>query len=270
MKRILITGAAGAVGGRLRKSLRGLYAEIRLSDITEPKDLAPGESFVQADLADFDAVQRAVNGVDGIIHLGGLPVEFAWEQMLATNIVGNYNMLEAARRAGTKRFVFASSNQVIGFLPRNRRVGTDVTVRPSSRYGVTKAFGESLSALYADKHGLRVLCIRIGRIAELPEDERRLALWLSHEDFAQLVRIGLEHPDIHYEVVYGVSDNQATWYDNKRAYELGYKPVSRADDHRDVAMAAQALKEPDHVADRFMGARLCSIEYDGDLERSGR
>jgi len=270
LKRVLLTGAAGGVGKRLRTILAGRYPELVLSDIRRPDDLLDGEIFKQADLADPDQVAEIVDGVDGIIHLGGLPFEYEWEKMLQANIVGTFNMFEAAHQAGVKRMVFASTNQVVGFYTRDRRFGIDVPLRPSSRYGVTKAFGESLAALYADKHGMRALCIRIGRVADLPEDVRRLALWVKPEDLAQLMCIGLEHPDIHYDIVYGISHNERSWYDNSRAYELGYVPEGRAEDHVAQAMERQRSAHSDPVSDKFMGAKLCSLEFDGDLERSGK
>ena len=205
MKRVLLTGAAGGVGSRLRRLLKPVYPELRLSDINTPADLASDEPFVRADLAVLDQVEAAVDGVEGIIHLGGFSVEGPWETILQANIVGCYNLFEAARRKGVKRVVFASSNHAVGFYPRARRIGSDVTVRPDSRYGASKAFGEALGALYADKHGLGVLCLRIGNVAEAPADRRRLSIWVSPEDLAQLVRIGLEHPDLRYEVFYGAS-----------------------------------------------------------------
>ena len=178
--------------------------------------------------------------MEGIVHLGGHSVEGPWETILQSNIVGCYNLFEAARRKGVKRIVFASSNHAVGFYPRHRRIGTDVTVRPDSRYGVSKAFGEALGALYADKHGLRVLCLRIGHVLEAPVDRRRLSIWLSPEDLVQLVRIGLEHPELRYEIFYGASNNERSWWDNSRAYAYGYRPTGRAEDHRDAALAGQA------------------------------
>ncbi|MBB6255322.1 NAD-dependent epimerase/dehydratase family protein [Nitrospirillum iridis] len=269
MTKILLTGANGGVGRRLRRLLPAFYPNLRLSDLTPPDDLQPHEEFVAADLADLAQVEAAVAGVDGIIHLGGLSTEYDWADILQSNIIGAYNLFEAARKHNVRRVVFPSSNQAVGFYPRHRRLGTDVTVRPSSRYGLSKAFGEAVAALYADKHGLRTLCIRIGRVHDLPEDERRLALWISPRDFVQLIRIGLEHPDIHFDLVYGLSSNDRSWYDNTRAYELGYSPEDRAEDHREHAMAEQAKLVRNPLADRFMGGRLCTVEYSGDLERSG-
>jgi uronate dehydrogenase len=266
MQRVLLTGAAGGVGRWLRRLLPPVYPELRLTDIATPPDLAPGERFVAADLAALDQVEAVVDGVDGIIHLGGFSVEGPWETILQANIIGCYNLFEAARRKGVKRVVFASSNHAVGFYPRQRRIGTDVTVRPDSRYGVSKAFGEALGALYADKHGLRVLCLRIGHVLDVPVDRRRLAIWLSPEDLVQLVRIGLEHPDLRYEIFYGASLNERSWWDNARAYAFGYRPTGRAEDYRDQALAAEAGRPPDPVGDFFQGGPFCSDEFDGPTD----
>jgi uronate dehydrogenase len=266
MRRVLLTGAAGGVGRRLRRLLPPLYPELRLTDIVTPADLAPGEVFAAADLAVMDQVEAVVDGVEGIVHLGGHSVEGPWETILQANIIGCYNLFEAARRKGVKRVVFASSNHAVGFYPRQRRIGTDVTVRPDSRYGVSKAFGEALGALYADKHGLRVLCLRIGHVLEAPVDRRRLSIWLSPEDLVQLVRIGLEHPELRYEIFYGASSNERSWWDNARAFAFGYRPTGRAEDHRDRALAAEACRPRDPVGDFFQGGPFCSDEFDGPTD----
>lgn len=264
--KILLTGAAGGIGTRLRKLLPAIYPDLVLSDLTTPKDLAPSERFIAADLADFAAIERACEGVDGIIHLGGFSVEGPWETILQANIIGLYNTLEAARRQGVKRVVFASSNHAVGFYRRDDTIPPDVTVRPDSRYGVSKAFGEAMGALYADKHGLGVFCIRIGNVDDVPIDVRRLSIWLKPDDLVQLIRIGLEHPDVHFEIVYGASDNARAWWDNSRAYELGYKPTGRSEDHLAHAQAEQAKLKPDPIGDRYQGGAFCSMEYSRKLQ----
>jgi uronate dehydrogenase len=264
MQKILVTGAAGGVGTRLRKLLKGVYPSIRWSDLRRPDDVGTDEDFVTADLADLAAVEKIVAGVDGIVHLGGYSIEGPWDTILQSNIVGTYNLFEAAHRASVKRVVFASSNHALGFYPRAQRVGVNVTVRPDSRYGVSKAFGEAIGALYADKHGLRVTCLRIGNVGDAPVDRRRLAIWLKPEDLVQLIRIGLEHPDIRFEIFYGVSDNSASWWDNSNARRYGYHPQGKADDYLHEAMAAQAKLPPDPVGDRYQGGPFCSDEYDAD------
>src|SRR5215475_4564986 len=214
MQTVLVTGAAGAIGTRLRKLLKGVYPRIHWSDIKPPDDLAADETFIKADLASIAEVERAVAGVQGIVHLGGFSVEGPWDTILHSNIVGTYNLFEAARGQRVERVVFASSNHAVGFYPRARRIGTDAPVRPDSRYGVSKAFGEALGALYSDKHGMIVTCLRIGNVGPRALDVRRLSIWISPEDIVQLIRIGLEHPDIRFEVLYGASDNAAAWWDN--------------------------------------------------------
>ncbi|HEY7609499.1 MAG TPA: NAD(P)-dependent oxidoreductase [Alphaproteobacteria bacterium] len=267
--RVLLTGAAGGIGTRLRGMLKGAYRELRLSDVRVPKGVGKDEKFVPADLADIAAVEKIVEGIDGIIHLGGISIEKPWEMIHPANIVGCYNLFEAARRHGVKRVVFASSNHVMGFYRRRRRVGTDALVRPDSRYGVSKAFGEALGALYADKYGLRVLCIRIGNFAEKPVDMRRMSIWISPDDLVQLIRIGLEHPALRYEVVYGASDNARSWWDNAAAFRLGYRPSGRAEEHLKDALAGQAKLPPDSVAEMFEGGPFCSDEFVGDPETRG-
>ena len=188
MKTVLVTGAAGGIGTRLRQLLKGAYPKIRLSDIRPPADLKPDEEFVQAELADLAQVETAVQGVDGIVHLGGFATEGPWDTILNANIIGCYNLFEAARRAGVKRVVFASSNHAVGFYPRQRRIGTREPVRPDSRYGISKAFGEAVAATYAYKHGMRT-CLRIGNFGDKPLDHRRLSIWLKPEDLVPA------HPD---------------------------------------------------------------------------
>ena len=267
MDTVLLTGAAGGIGTRLRSLLRGVYPSLRLSARKELPDLQPDEDFVAADLADLSQVERAVEGVDGIIHMGGRSVEDSWEVIHEANIVGGYNLYEAARRQGVKRIIFASTNHTIGFYRRERQIDHQVLVRPDSRYGVSKAFGEALGALYADKYGLRVMCIRIGNVDDKPVDQRRMSIWLSPRDLVQLIRIGLEHPDVHYEVVYGASDNEPCWWDNSAALRLGYKPQDRSVDHREAAAAGQAKLEADSVGDLFQGGGFASAEFSGDLKR---
>ena len=229
MQKILITGAAGDVGTRLRKLLKGVYS-LRVSDIRKPADLGADDEFVAADLGDYEQTKQITAGIDGIVHLGGYSVEGPWETIHKSNIVGCYNLFEAAYRSGVKRIVFASSNHAVGFYRRDRKIGVDVTLRPDSRYGVSKAFGEAVGALYADKHGLRVTCIRIGNVGDKPLDKRRLSIWVKPEDLAQLIRIGLEHPDIRFEIFYGASDNEAGWWDNSNARRFGYRPQFRSED----------------------------------------
>lgn len=266
MKCVLMTGAAGGIGTMLTPMLRAVYPELRLSDIKRPQALGPNDTFVAADLTKIDEVEKACDGVEGILHFGGYSIEGTWDQIRTANIEGCYNLFEAARAKGVRRIMFASSNHAIGFYPRTTHIGADVTPRPDSRYGVSKVFGEALGSLYADKHGIGVISLRIGNVGPIPLDKRRLSIWLHQEDLLQLCRIGLEHPDIRYEVFYGASLNERTWWDNSTAYRFGYRPKHRAEDHRDHALAEQAKLPADPVGDFYQGGPFCSAEYTADAK----
>ncbi|MFT5446708.1 MAG: uronate dehydrogenase [Gammaproteobacteria bacterium] len=262
MKTVLITGAAGVVAGHLREQLAGRY-QLRLSDITPIAELREGERFVTADVRDMDQLHAAVQGVDAVIHLGAIPVEDDWEPILQANIIGTHNLYEAARQAQVPRVVFASSNHAMGFYPREQTIPVDVTVQPDSRYGLSKAFGEALASLYANKYGVQSLCIRIGNVWEEPVDRRRLSIWLSPRDLGQLVTIGIEHPDIVCEIVYGMSDNQRAWWDNSNATRLGYKPQDRSEDYAE-AIFARTHEPGDTLAERMQGGDFVVAEKGGD------
>ncbi len=190
--------------------------------------------------------------------------------ILQANIIGAYNLFEAARRQGVKRVVFASSNHVMGFYPRSQKIDRDALPLPDTRYGVSKAFGEALGALYAYKFGLGVLCIRIGNVADRPADKRRLSIWLKPEDLVSLIRIGLEREGLVYETVYGASDNERSWWDNSAAQALGYEPQGHSEDFAEAALAAQGLLPPDAVGDHFQGGPFCSDEFASSLSRIKR
>ncbi len=270
MQNVLVTGAAGDIGTRLRNLMRGLYSHIRWSDIRRPKDLTGEDEFIAADLTNDRQVGEIVAGIEGIVHLGGYSTNGPWPAIHSANIVGCYNLFEAAYRAGTKRVVFASSNHAVGFYPRAEKIGVNVTVRPDSYYGISKVFGEALGSLYADKHGLSVTCLRIGNVGDRPIDQRRLSIWIDPRDLLQLIRIGLEHPDIRFEIFYGMSDNEEAWWDNANAARFGYRPEHRAGDFREQAMAAQAKLPSDPVGDVYQGGTYCSDDYDADRHEAAR
>ena len=256
MKTILITGAAGDVGTHLRRELAGKY-RIRASDLRSIRKIAE-ETVVRADIAKMADALRITKGVDAVVHLGGYSVEGPWEGILSANLTGCYNVFEAARRNGVKRILFPTSNHAVGFYRREQTIDHRVYPKPDSRYGVSKVFGEALGSLYADKYGMQVFCMRIGNVNPKPIDKRRLAIWFSPRDLAQLVTIGIEHPDIRFEIVYGISGNKRAWYDNSNAYRLGYRPQ---DDSEIYAAEVLAREKPgDPVAEQYQGGVFCVAE----------
>ena len=265
MKTVVITGAAGSVGTFLRRELAGKYT-LRLSDIKEIHDLAAHEKFVQGDISRLQDLKVVLKGADALVHLGGFSVEGPWETILESNIVGTYNAFEAARVAGVKRVLFATSNHAMGFYKRDVTIDHRAYPKPDSRYGVSKVFGEAVGALYAHKYGLEVFCMRIGNVNPAPVDKRRLSIWISPRDLAQLVAIGIDHPEIKFEIVYGVSGNKRSWYDNSNAYRLGYRPQ---DDSEHWAEEILRKEKPaaDQRAERFQGGTFVSSELGGDPSR---
>jgi uronate dehydrogenase len=265
MKTVLITGAGGDVGTRLRRALAGRY-RLRLSDIKPLKDLAPGETFMRGDVAKLADMLRVTKGVDAIVHLGAWSVEGDWETILSANIAGTYNAFEAARRNGVKRVLFASSNHAVGFYRRDETIDHRVYPKPDSRYGVSKVFGEALGSLYADKYGLEVFVMRIGNAADRPADKRRLSIWISSRDLAQLVSIGIDHPGIKFEVVYGISGNRRAWYDNSNAFRLGYKPQDDSEPWA-AELVAKHQDHPDPRVELYPGGTFVGAEFGGDPSR---
>lgn len=261
--RILITGGAGRVGGKLRRELRTRVELIRSFDRLPSPDLAANEAGIVGELSDMAALEAAMDGVDGIVHLAAVPTELSWDVMIQNNVVGTANVYEAAFRRGVKRVVFGSSNHAVGFYPRGVRLDHTSPCRPDTRYGLTKCWGEDVGSLYADKYGVKSLHIRIGNALGPPQSLRTMAIWISARDLAQLVMIGLTHPEIHNTIVYGVSDNATGWYDNSAAFALGYRPQDRSEDHIETARAGEATQTTDSVGRYFQGGPFCSIEYAG-------
>ncbi|MBS0336585.1 MAG: NAD(P)-dependent oxidoreductase [Proteobacteria bacterium] len=255
MKSVLITGASGEVATHLRRELAGNY-KLRLSDLRPLAGKAKGETYMKADLSRMADALRITKGVDAVVHLGGYSVEGAWENILQANIEGCYNVFEAARRNKVKRILFASSNHSVGFYPRKQRIDHRVYPKPDSRYGVSKVFGEALGSLYADKYGMEVFVMRIGKVSDKPIDKRRLSIHFSPRDLAQLVSIGIDKPGIRFEIVYGVSNNTRSWYDNSNARRLGYRPRDDSEQH-----AAAIVPKKEHpTAAKYQGGSFTHLE----------
>lgn len=263
---ILITGAAGRIGSLLRQALPGdpeLAAyhgggfALRATDVRAPEAGVADEDFRLGDLAEAGFAESLfVDGrVAAVIHLAGYPREAEWDVLLDANIRSSINLWEAARSHGLDRVLYASSNHAIGFYPRSRKIDHRVPQRPDSRYGLTKVFGEELGFLYAYKFGIRSFSMRIGMFLPEPTSRRGLSNWLSHPDTVRLVKVGLT-ADYICEIVYGVSNNTRSFWDNSAAHRLGYRPQ---DDAEAFAERFPGLDHPDDaLAEHFQGGPYVS------------
>ena len=254
MRRILLTGAAGNVGRAIRPFLADRYEHVVLSDLETIDDTAANESFLQGDITDADFTDRVVDGVDGVVHLAALVgPDYNYEDVLSPSLTGCVNIFESCRKKGVRRVVYASSHHAVGFLPRDRRVDHTTPPRPDGWYGISKVFGEAVCAYYADKFGFRVMAIRIGSVAKQVMDERRLRIWTSPCDLAQLVGIGLSDRVEGFEIVYGASDLPDSLFDNRNAQRLGYRPRDRALDHLADPEIPGRAADPSTPAGRVVG-----------------
>jgi uronate dehydrogenase len=239
-KTVLITGAAGRIGGFLRPRLRGDGRRLRLLDVAPLSAMYGAEEAVTASVTDRDAIREACTGVDAVVHLGGLAGEAEWADILHTNIHGTWCVLDAAREAGVPRVVLASSNHAVGFVTRRDEPLPDAEFpRPDTYYGVAKVTMEVLGSLYADRHRMDVVCLRIGTCRERPPDTRALSTWLSPDDAARLVEAALMVPSPGFRVVWGVSANTRRWWSAAGGDAIGYHPTD------DAEVYAAELPDPD-------------------------
>jgi len=251
--RLLLTGAAGGLGRELRPRLKRQCEILRLSDIADLGEAAVGEELMPVALEQAEAVGRLLEGVDAVVHLGGISVEGPFEPILQANIVGVHNLYEAARRHRVNRIVFASSNHVTGFYRQDEVIDPRAPMRPDGHYGLSKAFGENLSRFYFDRYGIETVCLRIGSSFPAPKDRRMLATYLSYDDLERLVVASLTAPVVGHSVVYGVSDNARTWWDNTAARHLGFRPHDSSEPFRAAIEARQPPADPGDPAARFQG-----------------
>jgi uronate dehydrogenase len=254
IERLLLTGAAGGLGKVLRQSLKPYARVLRLSDIAAMEPAGEGEEVVPCNLADKKGVDELVRGCDAIVHLGGVSVERPFEEILDANIRGVFHIYEGARRHGAKRVVFASSNHVIGFHKQGEMLDADSPRRPDGYYGLSKSYGEDLSRFYFDRYGIETACIRIGSSFPEPKDRRMLVTWLSYADLTELVRCCLYAPKLGHTVVYGMSANRDTWWDNSKAAHLGFQPRDSSEPFRAKVEAQPPLAPDDPLRTHQGGA----------------
>jgi uronate dehydrogenase len=223
MSKVLLTGASGRLGTHLRRWFDERGRAYLATDIVAPDDGAPVEI---TDLADRPAIDKLMTqDISAVVHFGGMSKEAGWQTILQSNLVGSYNIFESARQAGVNRVVFASSYHAQGMYPLGETpISVSDPFRPDSLYGVSKAFGETLSRLYFDKFGIACLCIRICTAGQ-PGSPREARLWCNRDDLASLVDHALNHPHLGHRTVYGISDNPNAFYINPPDTAFGWAPA---------------------------------------------
>ncbi|MFM9990460.1 MAG: NAD-dependent epimerase/dehydratase family protein [Burkholderiaceae bacterium] len=238
--RLLLTGVNGNLGKVLRPRLKAYCDVLRVSHRKDIGKAQIGEEVVIASLEDKQQMLDLLKDVNAVVHMGGVSTEQPWDPILASNIVGMVNLYEAARIQKVKRIVFASSNHVTGFYRQDEAVNTRMPPKPDGFYGLSKAFGEDLAQLYWDRWGIETVSLRIGSSYEFPKDRRMLATWLSFDDLERLIVAALTAPIVGHSIIYGMSDNQTTWWDNTHAKHIGY----RAKDSSDIFTSEVEAKQP--------------------------
>jgi uronate dehydrogenase len=232
--RVLITGAAGAIGTALRNDMRDHWRHLRLVDIKPVKEPTNNEEAIVADIADRPGLESMMQGVRAVVHLAGILGNYDLETLFRVNARGLFDVFESARLAGVERIVFASSNHAFGCYPITEPVSPALPPRPDSLYGVFKVLGETMLRNYYDRHGIQSVSLRIGTYRSLPIDQRSLATWLSPADVAQLVDLSLRHPEPGCMIVNGYSNNTRLKTHDPNWAVLGYRPKDNAEHYLEM------------------------------------
>ena len=262
--KLAMVGGSGRVGSALRKELAPLVQSILILGRNEPEDLAPNERYMEVDMSEVDKMRSAFEGMDGVIHMAGIPKEAPLEDIIQVNVVGTSNVYEAARLAKVPRVVLGSSNHSIGYYPRDTVVSATSQMRPDGLYGLSKCWTELVAGLYYDKYDIRSLIIRIGNASKQPKTLRSLEVWVSPADLCQLTLIGLTHPDVDATTVFGVSAGGGSWWDNSSATRLGYQPKDVIAEH---APAELATEDESEAALFYQGGRFAAANHVGGIRK---
>lgn len=259
MKRIVLTGAAGRLGSYLREPLSRLADELVSSDIVD--DIGKcyiGETYVRADLAEFADMNDLLKGADMVVHFGAHPDEAPFEQLLGPNIIGAYNVWEAAFQNGVRRVIYASSIHAVGMYPKTEFIDTDVPHRPDTFYGLAKCFAEDLGRMYWDKRGVEAVCLRILSCAKV-NNPRALGSWLSYDDLIHLVTRAIDTPITGFSIIYGISNNDRTTVDNSKVGFLGYRPKDNAEQFADEVLAQALIADLKNLGQTCQGGPFAAV-----------
>ena len=263
-RRVLVTGAAGRIGSFFASKMHQKY-DLRLMARDQDEDSSEIRDYgevVFCDLADLPKLEKLCEGIDTVLHLAGNPAPGqTWDSALQNNIAGTYNLFVAAKAAGCRRVVYASSIHAVSGYPKNIQVKTSEPVNPGDLYGVTKCFGEALGRYMAEQEGLSVIALRIGGFQpETTAEKPSIALmdaWVSREDLTQLIERCIDVKQIQWAVFHGLSNNAFNRLDISDARELvGYDPKD------DFARANPLLKEL-HLNEEIMSHALEDQQQSG-------
>ena len=258
--KLVLTGAAGRLGSYLREPLTKLCDELVSTDIVD--DIGKcyeGERYVKADLSRLEDMLAVLEGADQVIHFGAHGDEAPFDTILGPNIIGAYNVWEAAYQNKVRRVVYASSIHAVGMHAKTDFIGTDAPHRPDTFYGLAKCFAEDLASMYWDKRNVESVCMRILSCAQV-NNARALGSWLSYDDLIHLVEQSINTPTTGFAVVYGVSNNDRAPVDNARASFLGYRPRDNAEQFAEQVLADEAVQDPRSVAHLCQGGPFAAVE----------
>ena len=229
MKKLVLTGAAGRLGSYLREPLSKMADTLVSTDIADDiGKLYPGEHYIQANLESLDDMMTVLDGADMVVHFGAYGDEGPFETILGPNIIGAYNVWEAAFQQGVRRVIYASSIHAVGMHPKTDFIGTDAPHRPDTYYGLAKCFAEDLASLYWDKNKVEAVCLRILSCAQVT-NSRAVGTWLSYDDLIHLVEQSITTAITGFSIIYGVSNNDRAPVNNIKASHLGYQPKDNAE-----------------------------------------
>ena len=259
MKKIVLTGAAGRLGSYLREPLSQLCDELVSTDVVDVGKLYQRETFVKADLTKLDEMTALMKGADMVVHFGAIGDEAPFEQILGPNIIGAYNVWEAAFQNGVKRVVYASSIHAVGMYPKTEFIGVDVPHRPDTFYGLAKCFAEDLGRMYWEKRQIEAVCLRILSCAKVT-NARALGSWLSYDDLVHLVKRAIDTPIVGFSIVYGVSNNDRSPVDNTAAQFLGYRPKDNAEQFAAEILAKAPPANPQDLGQMCHGGPFASVK----------
>ena len=260
MKKLVLTGAAGRLGSHLREPLTKIADELVSTDLVDDiGQLYAGESYVKADLASLEQMTEVLKGADMVVHFGAIGDEAPFDDILQSNILGAYNVWEAAYQNKLRRVVYASSIHAVGMHLKTERIGTDVPHRPDTFYGLAKCFAEDLGSLYWDKRGMESVCMRILSCAQV-NNPRSLGTWLSYDDLIQMVERAIDTPVTGFAVVYGVSNNDRSPVDNSKAGFLGYQPKDNAEQFAAEVLAEASVLDPQSPEHQCVGGPFATVE----------